>query len=67
MDNIETTYTYELTDTGERGKLVTVNGYVLCPKCRKRKLCHVNGCTRIIAAGLWCRRCGEVNITLSEP
>lgn len=66
MDMPETKYKYQLTDTGECGTLETVNGYVICPKCRKRKLCHVSGSTRIVAAGLWCRICGEVNITLSE-
>lgn len=67
MNSTEIKYKYVLTDSHECGTLETVNGYVICPRCHKRKLCHVTEATRITAAGLWCRRCGEVNITLSEP
>lgn len=55
---------YTLTDSGKSGILQVVNGYAICPKCGKKKLARVTQDTEVNAAGLWCRICGEVNISI---
>lgn len=65
MDKDVKTMHYTLTDSGESGIIQVVNGYAICPKCGKKKLARVTPETEVSAAGLWCRICGEVNISIT--
>ena len=65
MNTVPKTWRYTLTDTGYRGILTVVDGYAICPKCGKKKLARINPNTEMVEAGLWCRNCGEVNISIS--
>ena len=64
MNQPRETWAYVLTDTGERGTLTTKDGYVICPKCGQKKLARISPQSVIVSAGLWCRKCGEVNISI---
>lgn len=64
MNQPRETLEYILTDTGERGTLTLKDGYVICPKCGQKKLARVSPQSILKCTGLWCRRCGEINISI---
>ena len=54
----------------ERGKLVTKDGWVMCPVCGKGKILKVNPDTTVHNLPRPCKRCGQisiVNIEAPEP
>lgn len=65
MDNVKIKWRYELTSSGERGILQVVNGYAICPQCGKKKIARITPDTELSNVGLWCRICGEVNISIT--
>lgn len=65
MDNVGKRWRYTLTDTGQCGIMRVVNGYAICPQCGRKKLARVYPDSLISHAGMWCRACGEVNITIT--
>ena len=59
---------YSLTDQGKSGILQVVDSYAICPVCGRKKLARITPRTVIADAGLWCKICGEVRITIErEP
>lgn len=65
MNNLNKIFRYSLTDSGESGILRVVNGYAICPKCGAgRKLLRVYSDTALVNAGLFCKTCGTVNISI---
>ena len=54
----------------ERDKLVTKDGWVICPVCGKGKILKVNPDTTVHNLPRPCKRCGQisiVNIEAPEP
>lgn len=65
MDMSRMRWRYTLTEPPESGIMaVDLQGFALCPKCGRKKLCRLRPETEIVSAGLWCKRCGEVEITI---
>lgn len=64
MNQPSKNYEYLLTDTGKRGKLITRDGFAVCPKCGKTKLIRMSPGTCMQDAGIFCKRCGNVNLTI---
>lgn len=65
MNSLNEIFRYSLTDTGESGILRVKDGYAICPICGRKKLARIHGDSFVSHLGLWCRICGEVNITIS--
>lgn len=64
MDNHGKKWRYSLTDTGQGGIIRVVNGYAICPICGKKKIARIYQDSFVSHAGLWCRVCGTVNISI---
>ena len=62
-----------MTDSGESGIIATArdkHGFVkaYCPICCKKVIVRLRPETVLYGAGLFCSRCGEINITIErEP
>ena len=68
METRPTKWRYSLTDQGKSGILKVVDSYAICPVCGRKKLARITPRTVIADAGLWCKICGEVRITIErEP
>lgn len=65
MNSHHKRWRYTLTDTGEDGIMQVMNGYAMCPRCGRKKLARVYPDSIIHHAGMWCRVCGEINITIT--
>lgn len=64
MDRLVRTMRYALTDSGECGTLQVVNGYAICPRCGQKKIAQVYPDSFISHVGVWCRVCGNLNISI---